>query len=816
MPTPTEQSAPWRVAAFQTRHAAALAALGALVAALCVPQVSQLGLDSSWSALLPDQAPSVRDLARAESRVGVLETLTVAVKSPSNDRDGMSALASALVARIETLPNGVVSSVDWDRAAAVSFHYRHRHLYAPLESLEQTRDELAARRVHETRAVSPLRFEDDAAPPPSLDAILTRLDVEDAPTPEFFAHPDGNLVAFFVRANISGSESLRRREVRDLIAEEVEAVDPGHFGDDLEVVFAGPMALHLEDEASVARELVVATVITCVLVLILVWFFFRKLRAVALLAGALLPPVLLTFAVAEWTVEDLNTSTLFLGSIVVGNGVNPNIIWLARFFEERRKGHELRAAIARTHQMVWLGTLTASTAAAVAYASLAITDFRGFRDFGIIGGVGMILCWVFSLALLPALTALLERVLPFAHSSEGSARGLYTALFTRLVFSRPRAVLVLSGAVSALAIALVTMAVLDDPMEHDFRELQSDPTEHYSVARPIDQRVAAIAGDASADEMVVVLDERGEVAEFEATLEALRSTGAPWGEVHSIDDLLPDDQERKLPVLAEIRAHLLELWVGADEATRKRILEEIPDDEPSLVDDADLPSELTWRLREQDGTIGLLLRVEPAGETWDGGYLVRWAEALREVRTPSGDEPTLVGRAPIFADIEQTVLRDGPKAVLLSLLATMVLCMLTFRTFRERLLTVMALLLGILWMAGTMVLLGMRLNFLNFVAFPISFGNGVDYGVNVMRRYSDETSEGHEEPVMQAIRATGGAVVLCSLTTVIGYASLFTSANHAINSFGAAMVVSEVTCLLSAVLTMPAVLILLDRRRARR
>ena len=218
-------------------------------------------------------------------------------------------------------------------------------------------------------------------------------------------------------------------------------------------------------------------------------------------------------------------------------------------------------------------------------------------------------------------------------------------------------------------------------------------------------------------------------------------------------------------------------------------------------------------MREQDGAVGLLLRVEPAGESWDGGYLVRWADALREVRTPSGDEPTLVGRAPIFADIEQTVLRDGPKAVLLSLLATMILSILTFRTLRERLLTVMALLLGILWMAGSMAFLGMRLNFLNFVAFPISFGNGVDYAVNVMRRYSDETTEGHDEPVIHALRATGGAVVLCSLTTIIGYASLFTSANHAINSFGAAMVISEVTCLLSAVLTMPAALILLDRRR---
>ena len=45
------------------------------------------------------------------------------------------------------------------------------------------------------------------------------------------------------------------------------------------------------------------------------------------------------------------------------------------------------------------------------------------------------------------------------------------------------------------------------------------------------------------------------------------------------------------------------------------------------------------------------------------------------------------------------------------------------------------LLLGILLMAGAMAASQMKLNFLNFVAFPITFGNGVDYGVNVLRRW---------------------------------------------------------------------------------
>jgi hypothetical protein len=62
------------------------------------------------------------------------------------------------------------------------------------------------------------------------------------------------------------------------------------------------------------------------------------------------------------------------------------------------------------------------------------------------------------------------------------------------------------------------------------------------------------------------------------------------------------------------------------------------------------------------------------------------------------------------------------------------------------------------------------------------------------------------------VRLSGGAVVLCSLTTIVGYTSLYVSANQAMNSFGLAMAISEVTCLMAAVLTMPAVVLILAQR----
>ena len=122
---------------------------------------------------------------------------------------------------------------------------------------------------------------------------------------------------------------------------------------------------------------------------------------------------------------------------------------------------------------------------------------------------------------------------------------------------------------------------------------------------------------------------------------------------------------------------------------------------------------------------------------------------------------------------------------------------------------VFALLVGV---AGQVVFLycaDVKLSFLNFAAIPITFGIGVDYAVNVVQRYRVDGSR----DILGALRTTGGAVVLCSLTTTLGYLALLGSHNRAIRSLGLVAVVGEVSCLLAAVTILPSLWLLIERRR---
>ena len=811
----------------QLRRPFAILGAALVICVVSASFVRNLGLDSRFIALLPENRPSVQDLERVEERVRGLSALTVAVQSPSGDLEAMRAFVRDLAAALEALPPDQIGSVDWNVGAYDDFVRDHKHLYASLDLLERLRDALEERHDREVLKRNPFWFDlREEGEGETLEDVLDELEAESERGEEqsekfpegFYQHEDGDLIALFVRSEIGGDANSAGRVI-ERTKKQVESLDPSSYGPDLKVTFSGEVIIAQEEQQAIARELVLATTLTVASVLLLIVLFFGRPRSIVLLGVGLVPPVLASFAVADLTVGSLNTSTAFLGSIIIGNGVNPNIIWLSRYFEERRGGRDVGDAIFQAHENTWLATLIASGAAALAYGSLMITDFRGFRDFGIIGGVGMVFCWISAITILPAAVAAYERFRPFPTGRKKKGRwGGYANGFAAVAKRAPRTVIVASIGLSAIAIAFVAYAVIQDPFEYDFRNLRSVREEGHSEARRVQWRVNSIlASHEQGRGIAVLLDSVDDVPIIEQQLEEMPpSIHAGY---HSLFDFLPSDIDEKLSLLDEIRELSLDIREKIeDEETIQKIDDNIPPEKIDVPTLEDLPDEVALRFAEKDGTRGRIMIVQESEEfsTWDGRYLVRWAEALRTLRMSNGERPPLAGRAPVFADMISAVYGDMPKAITAAFLATVVLLLVSFRQRIDSLLCIMALLMGILWMAGTMAAIGMKLNFLNFVAFPITFGNGVDYSINVMRRYRLEQRAGSSNPVILAVRRSGGAVVLCSMTTIVGYTSLYVSANQAMNSFGLAMSISEVTCLLAAVLTMPAVMILMRRRTTER
>ena len=93
----------------------------------------------------------------------------------------------------------------------------------------------------------------------------------------------------------------------------------------------------------------------------------------------------------------------------------------------------------------------------------------------------------------------------------------------------------------------------------------------------------------------------------------------------------------------------------------------------------------------------------------------------------------------------------------------------------------------------------MKYNFFNFIALPLTFGLGVDYPINVFVRCKQEGFKN----ISKVIRGSGSAVILCSLTTIIGYYTLLGAASQALASFAQLALFGEISCLVVAVVGVP-------------
>lgn len=777
-----------------------------------------LTLNSDFTAMLPRTAQSVRDYDEISARFGGQQALLVTVESES-DLEAVRRFTRDLVPLIEAMEDQKVVAVDWNVQDFERFVEEHGHLYASREDLEAIRDTLSERLEYERARANPFYVDlDDPPPDPQetidrirRDAEAARGDMHERFPEGFFQHPDRNLILFVVHTSIRGGDTRDTRALVDEIEAAAEGLRPATYAPDLRLEFGGTLMEAYDETESLVDAVRTATLLTLALCAVSIWVFFLRVRPVPLLIVGLVPPVLLTFGIAELSLDYLNASSAFLSAIVVGNGINPMIMWLGRYFEARRDGESVEQAVRTCHNGTWQGTLTASLAAGVAYGSLMTTDYRGFRDFGIVGGSGMVLCWIAAYTFLPAITILSERWRPLKFTRATRYKGAYGVLFAKAALTSPRAILAVAITMTIAAGIFVAKAIVEDPLEYDYRRLRSDRDPNSQVEHVLAASIAILDETTTGSGLAVLAPSREVAVGFRDWLEANRDEyPRAYGQVESVEDLLPPDQEAKLPIVREIRALMLEIRPHVSDALRATIDERIPPEDVRVIEPADLPRSVARPFTERDGTRGRLLIVEshPEESGWDGLYTARWAAAARALRAPGADgPPPVAGTAVVFSDLMQQIWSDGPKTVGVAFLATVLLVGLTFKKNRARWLTIASLLVGILWMAGAMAALGMRLNFLNFVAFPITFGNGADYAVNVVQRYVDELKRPgatSAQAVRASVEGAGGAVILCALTTIIGYISIHASSNQALNSFGAAMGLSEVMCLGAAVLALPA------------
>ncbi|MBC7396559.1 MAG: MMPL family transporter, partial [Bdellovibrionales bacterium] len=562
-----------------------------------------------------------------------------------------------------------------------------------------------------------------------------------------------------------------------------------------------------------------STLLVALLVTLALWVYYRSVFATFALIASLLVGTLITFGVSYFTVGYLNANSAFLGSIVMGNGINFGIMILARYLEERRSaGKDHLTALTLSLKETVLATLTAALAAGLSYGSLMLTSFRGFSQFGVIGFTGMVACWACAYTFLPAFLSLLDRHVDLIGKDRRTeSRGLWGYGIKYLLTKHSKVILAV-GILLTLASGIGLSRIDRDILETDLTKLR-DKHSMEAGSGYFTRYVDLILKRYSSPIAVLAHNdtESAQIAEKLKQKKAEEGADSLIDSILRVQDFVPDQQNEKIAILKSIRALLPPKLFWQLSPEQKAQIEEFTSKEnitPFTM--KELPPMLLEKFREKDGSIGNLVLVEPPlnDQIRHGDPLIRFVKSIRDAVDGVAEGIPVAGRLPVSADMIEAIVKEGPLATLVSGLSVVILTLLLFRNVQLSVLVLGSLFLGVTWMVGAMSAFHLKINFLNFIALPITFGIGVDYAVNVFARYREERAElDVRHAMIRAAYHTGGAVVLASFSTIIGWGSLMIAGNQAFVSFGKLAVLGEITCVCVAVLVVPAALIVLRRSK---
>ena len=91
-------------------------------------------------------------------------------------------------------------------------------------------------------------------------------------------------------------------------------------------------------------------------------------------------------------------------------------------------------------------------------------------------------------------------------------------------------------------------------------------------------------------------------------------------------------------------------------------------------------------------------------------------------------------------------------------------------------------------------------NMMNIMAVPLIIGIGIDDGVHILHRWKIEKN------LDTVYRSTGKAILLTSLTTMLGFGSLWFATYRGLGSMGLALFIGVGTCFFATLFMLPPLL----------
>ena len=201
-------------------------------------------------------------------------------------------------------------------------------------------------------------------------------------------------------------------------------------------------------------------------------------------------------------------------------------------------------------------------------------------------------------------------------------------------------------------------------------------------------------------------------------------------------------------------------------------------------------------------------------------------QRVRAIVAAHGGELSIAlgGWLPLYEATRSAITGELPLLAGLAALITLLVYLLSFATLRAAVLPLLAIGMALLWTFGLMALTGVPVSMASLMLPPLVFALGSSYSIHLLHRYfsappvtAEPGAAGRIEAVARVIGTVSQTIVLASLTTAAGFASLMFSGMARLREFGLFAATGILICAAVTLLLYPAVLarLPLPQRRQR-
>jgi hopanoid biosynthesis associated RND transporter like protein HpnN len=598
------------------------------------------------------------------------------------------------------------------------------------------------------------------------------------------------------------------------------------------VRLTGPVPMADEEFGTIKENAALNATVTIAIVLFILWMALRWVRIIFAVFLSLVVGLSITAALGMLMVGTLNLISVYFAVLFVGLGVDFGLQFSVRYRAERHEVDDLHEALVRSGRRAGAPLTLAALATAAGFLSFMPTAYKGVSELGLIAGVGMLIAFLTSITLLPALLSL------FKPPSEPKPLGYaYLAPVDGFLERHRMPILIVTLAVVAGGVPLLYW------LQFDFNPINLRSPKAESVATYLDLKSDPETG---ASDIEVLQPSLAQADQLAARLRTVPEVAR----VTTLSTFIPDRQQEKLTLIhnaaqaldaalnpkapasptsdeqtvsminstvdalnrlagtgngagavaARRLATAMSALAKADSATRQRAemvfvqplkttlddLRDLLQAQPITRDN--LPRDLTSNWVTPDGQARV--DVAPKGDSNNNEVLRQFAHAVQAIAPDATEGPISILEA------RRTVVTAFIEAGACALISITIILWITLRRVSDVLLTLIPLLMAGLVTLEICVLIGMPLNFANIIALPLLLGVGVAFKIYYIMAWREGQTN-----LLQSVLTR--AVTFSALTTATAFGSLWFSSHPGTSSMGKLLAISLMTTMAAAALFQP-------------